>query len=110
MRGVRRRCSAFSLCDAVWMHVTAGDAPPPTAAPAPTRLFPSLLRRCVAAALLLQLPFIAQYRKEQCGELLSMRSSDEPRVVPRQSSHGGEQQPAHPDMQSYPPGTIKVCA
>ena len=72
------------------------------------RLLPSLL-----LLLLLQLPFIAQYRKEQCGELLSMRASDEPHVVgkaqPGQSSHGGEQQPSHPDTQSYPPGTVKVC-
>ena len=28
-----------------------------------------------------QVPFIAQYRKEVCGELLAVRSSDEPRTA-----------------------------
>lgn len=43
-----------------------------------------------------QIPFIAQYRKEVCGELLAMRSSDEPQGLDLDGSGG------------FPRGTIRV--
>lgn len=44
----------------------------------------------------LEIPFIAQYRKEVCGELLAMRSSDEPQGLDLDGSGG------------FPRGTIRA--
>ncbi len=45
----------------------------------------------------LQVPFVAQYRKEKCGELLVVRSSDEPKTTHDQEA-----------SLSYPAGSMKV--
>jgi hypothetical protein len=52
-----------------------------------------------------QIPFVAQYRKEMCGELLVLGGRDEPRTV------GGDKDQEKADA-NYPLGTIRVggCA
>ncbi|EFN54675.1 hypothetical protein CHLNCDRAFT_58171 [Chlorella variabilis] len=60
------------------------------------------LRQAIQAVLLQvyekheEIPFVAQYRKEKCGELLVVRSSDEPKTTSEQDAGGG-----------YPAGTMK---
>ena len=47
-----------------------------------------------------EVPLVAMYRKEQCGELLSLRSSDEPGFTGDDGMEG---------TQRYPQGTVQVC-